>query len=409
LNPLILQNCVVFDGRSAELLEGAEIVVREGRIHEINERASAGHSATVIDVGGRFVMPGLIDAHFHAYGADLNIGRLDGMPVALRSLHARAILEGALNRGFTTVRDAGGGDLTLVRATEQGLINGPRIFPAGLAISQTGGHGDFRSTEHEPLCRCGYSGVLSTVADGPDEVRRIAREQLRMGATQIKLFMSGGVLSPADPIWMDGFTDEEIRAAVEEAARRRTYVMAHAHTAEAAIRCVRLGVRSIEHASILTAEAVETIRAHDVFVVPTLVPIASVKRAGASMGLSHSMLDKLLEVERHAFESFEMLGKAGIATGFGTDLLGGLMDQQSQEFLLRRELSPALDILRSATSVNARLLGMESQLGVVSAGAHADLIVVEGDPLRNIDVLAKPESVRLVLKGGRILKNELRH
>lgn len=406
---LVLRNCLLFDGLSAELIDGAEIVLRAGTIEEINTRASRVGAAQVIDVGGRCVMPGLIDAHFHAYGADLNVGRLDQMPGPLRGLHARAILEGALTRGFTTVRDAGGADGSLVRAIDLGLISGPRLLPAGKAISQTGGHGDFRDADREALCNCGYSGVLSTLADGPDEMRRIVRDQFRLGATQIKLFLSGGVLSPTDPLWMDGFTDEEIRVAVEEAARRRTYVMAHAHTADAAIRCARLGIRSIEHGSCLTDAAVEAIREHGTFVVPTLVPIASVKRAGASMGLTAAMIGKLGEVERQAFESFERLHRAGIAAGFGTDLLGTLMDQQCDEFVLRRELLPALDVLRSATSVNARVLGMEGQIGVLAPGACADLIVVDGNPLAHVDVLARRDGVRLVVKAGRVVRDRLHH
>jgi imidazolonepropionase-like amidohydrolase len=409
MSDIVLRNCLLFDGLSAELQDGAEVIVRDGVIQEINQRSTRAVDARVIDVEGRFVMPGLIDAHFHAYGADLNIGRLDRMPVPLRALHARAILEGALSRGFTTVRDAGGADSSLVRATELGLIDGPRLFPAGLAISQTGGHGDFRDPDHEPACNCGYSGVLSTLADGPDEMRRVVRDQLRRGATQIKLFLSGGVLSPTDPIWMNGFTDEEIGAAVQEAARWRTYVMAHAHTAEAAIRCARLGVRSIEHGTLLTHEAIEAIRTSGTFVVPTLVPVATVTRVGSSMGLTASMLDKARQVERHAFESFERVSRAGIPTGFGSDLLGTLMDQQCQEFVLRREMSSALEILRSATSVNARLLGMEGRLGALVAGARADLIVLDGSPLQDVGILAQPGTVRLVLKDGRIARDRLLH
>jgi imidazolonepropionase-like amidohydrolase len=404
---LLLQNALVFDGHSPELLEGAEVVVTHGRIAEINPKATRSNTARVVDLKGAFLMPGLIDAHFHAYGADVNLGRVDQMPKALRALHARQILEGAAGRGFTTVRDAGGGDLALLQATESGLIRGPRIFPAGLALSQTGGHGDFRSASAPSCCGCGYSGALSMVVDGVDEVRRAAREQLRRGATQIKLFLSGGVTSPTDPLWMNGFTDAEITAAVEEAARWRSYVMAHAHTAEAAARCAQLGIRSIEHATMLTAEAVSAIHDHGTFVVPTLSPLASLKRVGPAMGMTGPMMDKLAEVEKHAWESCAMLVASGVPLGFGTDLLGALMPEQSQELLLRREFSSSLDVLRSATRTNAKILGKEGELGTVAVGALADLIAVSGNPLRQLDLLVDPARIGLVMRGGMVLKETL--
>ena len=404
---LILRGARVFDGHSPELIEGAELVIADGLIREINPAASRSAKNRVADVGGRFVMPGLIDAHFHAYGIDWAIGRIDQMPTGLRALHARHILESAAQRGFTTVRDAAGGDHVLVRATELGLIRGPRVFPSGLALSQTGGHGDMRTREHGPMCPCGYSGSLSIVVDGPDAVRAAAREQLRRGATQIKLFLSGGVLSPTDPIWMDSFTDEEVLAAVEEAARLRTYVMAHAHTAEAAIRCARLGVRSIEHGSILDDEAVRVIREHDTMVVPTLAPMWVIETDAAGLGVPSAWVEKGREVGRHMLASFEMLVRAGVRTGFGTDLLGQHGRFQSQEFAIRKPLAPAIDILRSATTVNARLLGKEGELGELTPGARADLIVVDGDPLRDVATLTDVQRIQLVLRDGKTLKNTL--
>ena len=207
-------------------------------------------------------MPGLIDAHFHAYTPTFDIVKIDRMPQALLASHARVILEGALQRGFTTVRDAGGGDIGLWMAIEQGLIQGPRFFFSGKAISQTGGHGDARpGTVVEPCGCSGYTGSLSLVADGVDEVRRAVREELRKGARQIKLFVSGGVVSPTDPIWMPQFTDEEIRAAVHEASTRRTYVMAHCLTDDGARRCVESGVRSIEHGTEISEDTARLIAA----------------------------------------------------------------------------------------------------------------------------------------------------
>jgi len=403
---LILNNCTVFDGVDDGLLPGRSLVIRDGRIAEIHDRAQHSDAATVIDVAGRTVMPGLIDAHFHAYAAEVNIGALDRMQPGLRALYARRSLEDALQRGFTSVRDAAGGDIALAIGIERGLIQGPRFFYSGLALSQTGGHGDMRGSGIE--CGCAYCGSLTVLADGVDEVRKAAREQLRLGATQVKLFLSGGVASPSDPYWMAQYCDEEIAAAVHEASTRRSYVMAHAHTSDAAMRCIRSGVRSIEHATLIDRETADAIAAaDDVYVVPTLITLRALVEDGAALGLSPVSLAKTIEVERHALRSLDLLYGSNARIGFGTDLLGPLMAQQSAEFRLRRDVMPAVDILRSATSINAALINMADALGAIRAGFLADLIVVDGDPLTDIEVLARPEALMMVMKGGVVQKNAL--
>lgn len=403
---LILNNCTVFDGVDDGLLPGRSLVIRDGRIAEIHDRAQHAEAATVIDLGGRTVMPGLIDAHFHAYAAEVNIGALDRMRPGLRALYARRALEEALQRGFTSVRDAAGGDIALAIGIERGLIQGPRFFYSGLALSQTGGHGDMRGSGLE--CGCAYCGSLTVLADGVDEVRKAAREQLRLGATQVKLFLSGGVASPSDPYWMAQYCDEEIAAAVHEARTRRSYVMAHAHTSDAAMRCIRSGVRSIEHATLIDGETADAIAAaDDVYVVPTLITLRALVEDGAALGLSPVSLAKTIEVERHALRSLDLLYRGKARIGFGTDLLGPLMVQQSAEFRLRREVMPAVDILRSATSINAALINMADELGAIRPGFLADLIVVDGDPLTDIELLARPEALMMVMKGGVVQKNAL--
>jgi imidazolonepropionase-like amidohydrolase len=405
---LILNNCLVFDGLSADLAEGRHILIRQGLIEEISDRDIRAADIPRIDVKGRIVMPGLIDAHYHAYAADISISAVDRMPPALRVLHARALLEASLMRGFTTVRDAAGGDIGLAQATEQGLIRGPRFFFSGKAISQTGGHGDMRAGDQVSLCGCGgYHGAMTLVVDGADEVRKAVREELRQGATQIKIFVSGGIASPSDPIWMNQLTDAEIQAAVEEAATRRTYVMAHAHTAEAVIRSVRNGVRSVEHATIINDAAAKAIATAGAFAVPTLVVLRVFEEQGAALGLSPAMMAKVREVGQHALSSLELLRANGVKIGFGTDLLGKLGVFQSREFSLRREVMSPLDILRSATSVNAGLLNMTGKLGAIAPGANADLLVVEGNPLINVATLENHDNLRLIVKAGQIYKNSL--
>jgi imidazolonepropionase-like amidohydrolase len=404
---LLLEDCVLFDGESDLTDDRHHLLIEEGRIKEISTHPIRMATTTTLRLGGRFVMPGLIDAHFHAYGASLDIGAIDHTLPSLRALQARKHLEDALLRGFTTVRDAGGADMGLVLATQRGLIRGPRIFPAGLGLSQTGGHGDMRAPDHYSACSCAYRGAMFLVADGPDEVRKQVREQFRQGATQIKLFVSGGVLSPSDPLWMNQFTDEEIRAAVYEASTRRSYVMAHAHTAEAAKRCARNGVRSIEHATILDRDAAQLIVQHEAFAVPTLAVIDSVLELGASFGLPAAQLDKAREVSTHALTSLDYLKSADARIGFGTDLLGVIRSRQSSEFRLRLAVMTPLQILRSATSVNAALLNMIGELGVIAPGACADLLVIDGNPFDDLTVMERHEQIVAIMKGGEFVKNLL--
>lgn len=406
---LILDDCLVFDGRSSDLAEARTIVIEDGLIREVGEAGAFGGDALRIDVGGRFVMPGLIDAHFHAYGIELNPALVDLIAPQLRGLHAKRILEATLQRGFTTIRDAAGGDVHLATALRLGLIDGPRFFYPGMAISQTGGHGDLRAPGHYDACACAYCGAMAVVADGPDEVRKLVREQLRTGATQIKLFVSGGVLSPSDPIWMNQLSIEEIRVAVAEAESRRAYVMAHAHTNEAVLRCIANGVRSIEHATFLEDSGAEAIARADAFAVPTLAIVETIRTAGASIGLPQAMVDKVTEVGRNATISLDRLRSAGARIGFGTDLLGKLMPEQSIEFRLRREVCTPIEILRSATSVNAALLNMEEKLGAIVPGAFADILVLERSPLDDITIFERHDMIRLILRGGRICRNSLSH
>jgi imidazolonepropionase-like amidohydrolase len=403
MGTILFSRCRVFDGQSPELLETLDVVVENGRIKEVSDRPIRSDSAHVVPVNGRTLMPGLIDAHWHAVAADVNLTRLDGMPESLRAAHARVYLEEALNRGFTTIRDAGGADFGLSQAVEQGLIRGPRILFCGRALSQTGGHGDMRPVQHVPAC-CS-SGALGQLADGPIEVRRAIREELRKGAHHIKIMVSGGAASPTDPLWMLQYSEEEIRAAVDEATRRRTYVMAHAHTSEAIRRSVEYGVRSVEHGTLIDPDTAKLVAAKGAFVVPTLVVIATLWEQGAALGLPRVSVDKIAELKEAARASLEILKRAGVKVGFGTDLLGILHREQSREFLLRAEVLSPLEVLRSATSVNAELLGRAGELGVIAPGAVADLIVVDGNPLKDLGVLQEEgRYIPVIMKAGELHK-----
>lgn len=396
----------VFDGERLRPEPDLCIEVRDGRIASIGPARDDQAAIATIDARDYTVLPGLIDAHFHAVSASLDVAAIDRMHPSHRALGARDHLEAALRRGFTTVRDAGGADIGLVRATAEGLIDGPRLLIAGKALSQTGGHGDMRPGESVPLCGCGYSGALSAVVDGADAMREKVRDQLRQGANHIKLFVSGGVLSPTDPIWMDQFTDQEIRAAVEEAATRRTYVMAHAHTASAAIRCARNGVRSIEHGTLMDRESADVAASAGAFVVPTLSIIESLRQT--PLGLPAAALEKLAAIGDHAAAALAHCRAAGVKVGLGTDLFGALRDQQSREFQVRGQHESSLDVLRSATSVNAELIGLQGEVGALRAGAIADIIAVSGNPVADVAVLADPRhTLKLVVHDGRVILNHI--
>ena len=405
---LVIENCTIFDGYAAEVVPDSSIVIENGIIQSVAQ-GPPDFSGDVhrIDASGRFVMPGLIDAHFHSYGVELNPAMVDLMLPELRGLHAKKILEGALQRGFTTIRDAAGGDIALSMALAQGLIDGPRLYYPGLAVSQTGGHGDLRAPEHYDACACAYCGSMSVVVDGPHEMRKVVRDQLRTGATQIKIFVSGGVLSPTDPIWMDQLSIEEIQVAVEEASTRRAYVMAHAHTNDATIRCVENGVRTIEHATLVEDSGAKAIADADAFAVPTLAIIEAMRSSGANLGLPRQMIAKMEEVGDEAMYSYERLRNAKVKIGFGTDLFGALIHRQSSEFALRREISQPIEILRSATSINAQILQMEGKLGVIAPEAHADILILEKSPLDDIETLCDHDLIRAIIRDGRVCKNTL--
>jgi imidazolonepropionase-like amidohydrolase len=403
---LLLKNGLIFDGAAPELRE-ADVLVEGERIKEIGKNLAAAQ-ARVVDLKGRVLMPGLIDAHFHAALVDANLARLGHMPRSLNALHAAKNLEAALDRGFTTIRDAGGADHGLAKAVEAGLIRGPRLFYSGKVLSPTGGHGDSRSPETVDCPFCPAGGNFTHIADGVDQVRKAAREELRKGASQIKIMASGGVASPSDPIWNLQYSEEEISAAVWEAKSWRTYVMAHAYTPEAVSRAVRLGVRSIEHGNLIDAETAALVKHHGAWVVPTLVTYEALDKFGRQQGFPEVSMRKLEEVLTAGARSLELLRKAGCKIGFGTDLLGEMHQHQSREFSIRAEVQGNLETLRQATSLNALLLEREGEVGTIASGALADLIAVDGDPLRDISVLEhQGKKLPLIVARGRLHKYEL--
>jgi imidazolonepropionase-like amidohydrolase len=253
---------------------------------------------------------------------------------------------------------------------------------------------------------CEYGAGLARIADGVDECRRAARDELRKGATQVKIMASGGVASPYDPIWNLQYSDEEMRAIVEEARAWHTYVLAHAYTPEAIRRAIGNGVRSIEHANLIDAPTAAAVAAADGFVVPTLVTYDALYRFGRDLGIPEVSLGKLGEVREAGLRSLEILHQAGVKIGYVTDLLGAMHKHQSHEFVIRAEAMTPFEVIRSATCVNAELLNRSGELGVVAPGSRADLIAVDGDPLADISLLdGQGEHLTVIMKDGVLHKS----
>jgi imidazolonepropionase-like amidohydrolase len=394
------------DGRRG----GHELLVEDGVIREVSDRSIKAPGATLVDCGRRTLMPGLIDAHVHVVAAEADIGRNMLLPEATVAFHAARIMKGMLDRGFTTVRDVGGATYALVEAVDQGLIEGPCLVIAGKALSQTGGHADPRTRydRRDPASYQHGLGALGRLCDGVAEVRKAAREEIKQGAHLIKIMANGGIASPNDPIHFLGFSREEIMAAVEEAANAGTYVAAHLYTDEAIRRAVDCGVHSLEHCNLITAATARFAADQGAIACPTLVTYEVLKSEGASFGLPAVSLAKIDRVHLAGLQSIETMYAAGLTMAYGSDLLGGMHRHQSEEFVIRGRILPAIEVLRSAGIHAARLLRREGQIGTIAAGAQADIILVDGDPLQDLSLLTgQGRHIPMIVQGGRIHKNTL--
>lgn len=391
---LTITNGLVFDGRSPDL-RAAAIQIADGVIVAVGDEPSPA-DAEVIDARGGTVVPGLIDAHFHAYATGLDLLAIHASPLSYVALEGARRLEAALGRGFTTVRDVAGGDPGLSKAIEQGLVTAPRYLYTGPALSQTGGHGDPRAGGVE-LCACG--SYMAEIVDGVDNLRRAVRERFRSGAHAIKVMTSGGVVSPSDPIRNPQYSAEEVRAVTDEAARRGSYVAAHAYSPEAIVHSVENGVRSIEHGNLLDAPTAELMARHGAFLVPTLAAYDALDLRGAELGLPAGSHAKNREVLDAGHSAIATARAAGVRIGWGSDLMGELEDHQLQGLRLQVEADGALETLRAVTSVNAELLRRDD-LGRVAVGMRGDLVIFDGNPLEDPSLLWTERPGRTVIQGG---------
>lgn len=414
--PILLTNFRLFDGTSPSLRTGLRLLVEGGRIKSLaSGNPAPPEGAEVIDCGGRTLMPGLIDAHWHSIFAALPLPALLTADIGYIQLAAAAEAERTLMRGFTTIRDAGGPSFALKQAIDEALVVGPRIYPSGAMITSSGGHGDFRPLSDFPSPGGGRTAVERTgavgIADGPDEMRRRVREQLLQGASQIKLTGSGGVSTPRSPLDALTLTEAEIRAAVEVASDWGSYVLLHAYTPASVTRALDAGVRCIEHGHLMDEATAARLAEKGAWL--STQPFSD----GDSAPLTGQGEIDRARVFAGTDRTYALAKRLGIKTAFGTDLLfsAALAPRQGSMLAqLARWYSPA-EALRMATATNGELMALSGarnpypgKLGVVEEGAFADLLVVEGNPLENLALMAEPgRNLRLIMKDGRVHKNTL--
>ena len=409
LRDLVIRDVAVLDCTGREPSGRHDVEVRDGRIAAIRssgEGAPARGDARVIDGAGTTLMPGLTDAHVH-FALIGTKGDHGDEPLIDHVLKVAAYVEGALDEGFTTVRDAGGLEPAWAKAVEKGLLRGPRILPSGSVLSQTGGHGDGRLSHHGGYEDAAIPGLIArhVIVDGADEVRKAVREQLRRGATQIKLLASGGIASPTDPFDSLQFSAGEIAAATEVAGGWHTYVLAHCHTSPAIDIAIANGVRSIEHGSLLEEATAKRMKELGVFMVPTLQTIDKLVEHPDWWSLQPEKVARLKEVQAEAAKSTKLAHEIGVQVASGSDVVGPWQGRRGEEVVIKARLLGAHQAILSATAVNAALFRLEDRIGTVEEGKDADLILVSGEPLDRVELLADPSCVPLVLKTGRVVKD----
>lgn len=399
----LLGGATILDATGADPYRGSSVLVGDGHIRAIGEPTSS--DATAIDLTGLTLLPGLIDAHAH-HGI-VEVHDADRIPLAVLAARIVANLGRTLQEGFTTSREMGGLDGGFAQAVADGMVSGPRLFPSGPLLCTTAGHGDL-GPSYLPHSAHSHDCVPGLVqngrpVDGPDAVRRAAREAFRHGATQLKMCISGGVVSLTDRMEDVQFSVDEMRAAVEEAEARHTYVAAHAHNTDAIRRGLEAGIHSFEHGTFLDAATAELMAARGAVLVPTLtvlvrwladpgdVPVTSRDRIASSLTAMQQAVR--LGVEHR------------ITMGSGSDLVGAVQQGRGDEIVHKAALVGAMDAIISTTRTNASILGWGDRLGTIEVGKIADLIAVDGDPLADPSVLADPRRIVLVMQAGRIVKD----
>ncbi|TMM56263.1 amidohydrolase family protein [Maribacter algarum] len=426
-NKILIKNVNVWDGTSNQLNKNVNVLIQDNLITKIGKNISESNEATIIDGRGQTLIPGLSDAHVHLSATMSDNETRNEAHWMYTSIRTAKAAENFLMLGFTTVRDLGGPVFGIKRGVDEGLIPGPRIYPSGAYISQTSGHGDFRNANEPSVSLSGGQMHSSDTAlgwafvvDGVPEVLKASRENLRKGATQLKVMAGGGIASDFDPIHSVQFTTEELEAAVQAAADWDTYVAVHIYESKGAIRSLNAGVKCLDHGHLLNEEVIKLIKEKDAW----LVPQAFWNDTPASFWVpgSDKIPDALNKKIKPVLEGtdtvFKLAKKYDINVGFGSDAYGdlGYESYALTEFTSRAKWFSPLEILKQATSENARLFSLsgkinpytDGKLGVIEVGAYADLLIYEGNPLEDIEIVAHPEKhLKLIMKDGKVYKNEL--
>ena len=401
----ILKNANVVDPVRGSIHSGQWIKLSGGTIKSVGDRAAVSSDDIVVDVSGKYVCPGLIDCHVHltAVAGDASLGSAIGRnDMAVSYFRQPFLCQQMLSRGFTCVRDTGGGTLALKEALDDDVFPGPRLVICGKALSQTGGHGDSRGPHDVGQC-CSTGGGISAVADGVPACSQITREQFRTGADFIKIMSGGGVASPTDKLENMQFTAAEIQAITEVADTYGSYVTAHAYTPKAIRHAIDNGVKGIEHGNLMDEQTAKHMAAKGIWLTPTLSTyqaMGSNKYAGFLPPVNR---EKNLQVLSRGLESLRIAEDAGVTICHGSDLLGPLQAEQSTEFAIRAKALSNKSVLRGATVNAAKMLRQEDTLGQVKGGFAADLLILTKNPLDDVSILAEPEkNVLAVLKNGRV-------
>jgi imidazolonepropionase-like amidohydrolase len=404
---LVFVNATIIDPAQGELIQNATVRISDGKITQIvtDDSTTATEDVpedNIIDLTGKYLCPGLIDCHVHiaVVPGEADLRAYKDMTERISLLRQPLVLKSMLERGFTSIRDCGGATLAIKEAVEDGVFPGPRLFIAGYALSQTGGHGDMRGSHDAQLCCGGSLSGISRIVDGPAECYKYAREELRQGADFIKIMGGGGVASPTDRIEHVQFSDEEIKAIVTVARNAGTYVTSHSYTPQAIQQAIKLGVRGIEHGNLVDLETAKMMAEMDVFLTPTLIAHVMSKQLNFLPPDGAAKNDEVLE---KGLRAMKMAVEAGVTVCFGSDLLGPMHFAQSKEFSVRSKALTPLQILRSATVNAARLIMQEDRLGQIREGFAADLLILNDNPLEDITVLDRVEEHMMgVIKDGRV-------
>ena len=415
----LIQNVRIFDGLNDRLTPG-HVLIENNLIKSIGDIKSVPEGTKVIDGGGMTLMPGIIEAHGHI-GLPIHLSRLGGAEdwqyIAAKTT---AVAKFYLDHGWTTVRDVGGPTFGIKKAIDEGVVPGPRIYPSGMFISQTSGHGDFRQyAERHPMQLSElpfFNKHFGHVADGVPEVLRATREELRKGAVHIKMMAGGGISSQYDPLHTAQYTLEEMQAAVKAASDWDTYVMVHAYTDESVARAVKAGVKVIEHGQLITEKTAQLMAEEDVWLSIQVAYVATPPTKEAIKQFGQTSYLKWKGVNDGLSRSINLARQYELKIAFGTDLWGDEYKRVNEEFTTRMKYFTAFEVLRQATTINGELLRLTGKLnpypdgpiGIIKEGAYADILLVNGNPLEDISVLTKAENLHVIMKDGKIYKNTLK-